>query len=67
MIAAGVERVELHRTSLPWSPQPYEVELLLEVDSADLGNQSPPPWPLIVVPSGAELVSTDPLLTGVVP
>lgn len=55
VVATGVERVVLHRSSLPWSPQPYEVELALRVEREN-GGGADESWPLLVVPDGDELV-----------
>lgn len=62
VIAQGVERVELHRDSLPWSPVPYKVELILSVFSQTQGTAFAPPWPLIVVPDADDLVDPQPWL-----
>jgi len=62
VIANGTERVSLFRSSLPWSPRPYELELVLTVDSVDQGTQFQR-WPLIVVPHADELVDDQGLLS----
>ncbi len=62
VVASGVERIELHRDSLPWSPQPYRVDLVLSVFSQTQGTAFAPPWPLVVVPDADDLVNPEPLL-----
>ena len=55
VVATGVERIRLHRGSLPWSPVPYELELALRVEREN-GGGADESWPLLVVPDGDELV-----------
>ena len=55
VVATGVERVVLHRGSLPWSPQPYAVELALRVEREN-GGGADESWPLLIIPDGDELV-----------
>ena len=55
LLATGVERVVLHRSSLPWSPRPYTVELYLRAERENGGGMDES-WPLLVVPDGDELV-----------
>ncbi len=55
LVATGVERVVLHRSSLPWSPRPYAVELALRAEREN-GGGADESWPLLVVPDGDELV-----------
>jgi hypothetical protein len=62
VIASGVEHVMLFRSSLPWSPRPYELDLVLTVDSVDQGTQFQR-WPLIVAPHADELVDDVGLLS----
>ncbi|HCP46120.1 MAG TPA: hypothetical protein DIU15_08770 [Deltaproteobacteria bacterium] len=52
-LATGVERLFLHRSSLPWSPQPYEGNLELRVQAG--GVLQVTTWPLIVLPHSEEL------------
>lgn len=55
-LATGVERIVLHRSSLPWSPRPYEIELVLRAERED-GGGGDESWPLRVVPGGGDLLS----------
>ncbi len=62
VIASGTERVSLYRASLPWNPRPYELDLVLTVDSVDQGTQFQV-WPLIVAPHADELLDDVGLLS----
>jgi hypothetical protein len=62
VLATGTELISLFRPGLPWSPRPYEIDLVLTVDSVDQGTQFQV-WPLIVVPHADELVDDVGLLT----
>lgn len=62
VLAAGTERVSLNRRSLPWNVRPYEIDLVLTVDSVDQGTQFQV-WPLIVVPHADELLDDVGLLS----
>ena len=56
-IARNVESVRLSRNDLPWSPQPYSVDLQMRVERD--GIPSFVTWPLIVAPDPGSLFEVD--------
>ncbi len=61
LLGRDVERIELHRDFLPWSPRPYRLDLTLEVVT-EAGGRQAEIWPLMVVPDAGQLTSDAPSL-----
>ena len=53
VLGRGVEGVELHRESLPWSPRPYGAILRASVQLP--GEVTTKRWPVLVIPASDEL------------
>jgi len=53
VLGRGVEGVELHRESLPWSPRPYGAILRASVQLP--GEVTTKRWPVLVIPAADEL------------